>query len=71
MLSKKVAAVVVSVMWVIWSSRNKFTHGELQYQPQKSLEIVGELIRALKIPIEEKLRIRIAEVGKPTRMRDG
>jgi hypothetical protein len=35
------------------------------------MEIVGELIRALKIPVEEKPRIRIAEVGKPTSMRDG
>lgn len=47
--------MLVSVMWVIWSSRNKYTHEEIIYQPVKSMKIVEELIRALDVPSIERV----------------
>lgn len=44
------AATIISVMWAIWSSRNKYTHEKIQYQPHKSVEIIDEMIRSLYIP---------------------
>lgn len=49
-LKKDHAVVIISVMWVIWSNRNKYTHGEAQYQPLKSMELIHELITSLDIP---------------------
>ena len=31
-------------------SRNSYHHGEVQYQPQKSVELVEELLKALEVP---------------------
>ncbi|KAM3351906.1 hypothetical protein ACQJBY_023652 [Aegilops geniculata] len=39
-------------MWIIWSSRNKYTHEEVKYQPGRSMVLVKELIQALYIPAE-------------------
>ncbi|XP_073355417.1 uncharacterized protein [Aegilops tauschii subsp. strangulata] len=39
-------------MWIIWSSRNKYTHEEVKYQPGRSMVLVKELIQALYIPSE-------------------
>ena len=64
-LSKKVSAIVVSVMWSIWSIRNKFTHGEDQFQHLKSMELVNELIRALEFPPEGKKPNRNVPGWKP------
>ena len=44
------AAVIISVMWAIWSSRNKYTHEEVKYQPGRSMVLVKELIQAMYIP---------------------
>jgi hypothetical protein len=49
-ISRKDAEVTVSVMWAIWTSRNKYTHGEVAFQPRKSMELVDEFIRSLDIP---------------------
>jgi ribonuclease HI len=65
MMSKKVAAIVVSVMWAIWSNRNKYTHGEAHYQPLKSMELVNELLRALELPPEDKQVVRPNPKWKP------
>ena len=37
-------------MWAIWSSRNKYTHEEVKYEPGRSMVLVQELIHALYIP---------------------
>ena len=52
-IAKEDAAVVISVMWAIWSDRNKYTHGERQYQPLRSMEIIQEHLRALNIPASD------------------
>ncbi|XBH88494.1 hypothetical protein VPH35_075770 [Triticum aestivum] len=39
-------------MWIIWSSRNRYTHEEVKYQPGRSMVLVKELIQALYIPTE-------------------
>ena len=44
------ATTIISVMWAIWSSRNKYTHEEVKYQPGRSMVLVQELIHALYIP---------------------
>lgn len=49
-VSKEHAAIIITVMWAIWSSRNKYTHEEVGYQPHKSMELVDELIKSLHIP---------------------
>jgi hypothetical protein len=49
-LCNRDAAVAVSVMWTIWGSRNSYNHGEVKYQPLKSMDLVDELIKSLEIP---------------------
>lgn len=49
LLSKEKAAVVVSVMWAIWSNWNKYAHEEIKYQPAKSMQIIQELIVAVDV----------------------
>jgi hypothetical protein len=36
-INMKNATVAVSVMWSIWTSRNKYTHEEVKFQPRKSM----------------------------------
>ncbi|KAF7075575.1 hypothetical protein CFC21_080339 [Triticum aestivum] len=57
-------------MWIIWSSRNKYTHEEVKYQPGRSMVLVKELIQALYIPSEavdmkdlERVRWKLPEEG--------
>jgi hypothetical protein len=65
MLSKKVAAIGLSVMWSIWNSGNKYTDEEVKFQPLKSVELVDEVIRALEIPPEQAQTERVRQVWKP------
>jgi hypothetical protein len=55
LIKKHDAAVVVSVMWAIWGSRNKYNHGEEKYQPLKSMELVYEFVKSLDIPMTESV----------------
>jgi ribonuclease HI len=55
LIKKYDAAVVVSVMWAIWGSRNKYNHGEEKYQPLKSMELVYEFVKSLDIPMTESV----------------
>lgn len=41
-------------MWAIWSSRNNYNHGETQYQPLRSMELVHEFIKSMDIPLPEE-----------------
>lgn len=49
-ISRECATIAVSVMWAIWSSRNKYTHEEVKYQPAQSMILVQKLIHALHVP---------------------
>ncbi|XBI78249.1 hypothetical protein VPH35_087974 [Triticum aestivum] len=49
-MSKDKAAIAISVMWAIWSSRNKYTHEEIKFQPSRSMDLIQELIQALHVP---------------------
>ena len=49
-IKKDHVAIAILVMWAIWSNRSKYAHGEVKFQPHKSMEIIYELIRALDIP---------------------
>jgi hypothetical protein len=43
--SQKERAIIISVMYSIWSSRNNLTHGEAGYNPAKSIELVKETLQ--------------------------
>ena len=49
-MSKDKAAIAISVMWAIWSSRNKYTHEEIKFHPSRSMDLIQELIQALHVP---------------------
>lgn len=53
LVNKKDPAVIVSVMWAIRSSRNKYTHQAIQYQPLPSMHLVEEFVKALEVPQKE------------------
>lgn len=57
-ISKDDAAVMITLMWSIWHSRNSYTHGEEEYQPHQSMIIIEEIVRALDIPVKEKMRVQ-------------
>jgi hypothetical protein len=63
-LFKKDAAVVVSVMRTIWGSRNSYNHGEVKYQPLKSMDLVDELIKAIDI-MQSQIGTRGAKWAQP------
>jgi hypothetical protein len=64
-ISRKDAEVTVLVMWAIWTSRNKYTHGEVAFQPRKSMELVDEFICSLDIPAQEAKEARQRQMGNP------
>ena len=43
-------AVTVSVMWAIWHSRNRLTHGEDQLDPASSVRRTREALSLLEVP---------------------
>jgi hypothetical protein len=43
--NQKEKAIIISVMYSIWSSRNNLTHGEAGYNPAKSIELVKETLQ--------------------------
>ena len=45
------AEVLITVMWAIWHSRNKYTHEEVKFQPQRSMQIIDDIVRSLEIPV--------------------
>lgn len=49
-VTKDTAAILVTVMWAIWHSRNKYTHGENKFRPRQSMILIAEIVRALEIP---------------------
>jgi ribonuclease HI len=67
--SQKERAIIISVMYSIWSSRNNLTHGEAGYNPAKSIELVKETLQTLEFPRENPKPIR--PVAKWQRPPDG
>ena len=47
---KEDAAIIISVMWAIWTSRNKFTHNEVQFQPHRLMELIRDHVQSLDFP---------------------
>jgi hypothetical protein len=47
---EKDRAMMVTLMYSIWSSRNNVTHGEKVYDPGKSLEFVKEIVQSMELP---------------------
>ena len=45
---------MITVMWAVWHSRNRYTHGEQVYQPSQSMIIIEEIVRALEFPVSVK-----------------
>ena len=43
-------AKIVSVMWSIWHSRNRWTHDEERLDPANSLRIIRETLAILELP---------------------
>jgi hypothetical protein len=43
-------AIITSVMYSIWSSRNNLTHGESGFSPAKTMEMVKETLQTLELP---------------------
>ena len=70
-ICKREAAVIISVMWTIWGSRNSYNHGEVKYQPTKSVELVNELITSLEIPSNSAMNTTLQEVQEWVRPEEG
>ncbi|PNT68029.1 hypothetical protein BRADI_3g34905v3 [Brachypodium distachyon] len=68
LLSKEDAAVAITVMWCIWSSRNNCLHGKEKFQPKRSLELVGELVSALELPASKQKAPAVKHVWRSRRM---
>jgi ribonuclease HI len=55
LINTKARAVIITVMYSIWSSRNNLTHGEAGYNPGKTMEVVRETLQALELPVDNDL----------------
>jgi hypothetical protein len=51
---EKDIARIISVMYTIWTSRNKVTHGEAVFNPSKSMEFIHEAMQTLEFPKEQR-----------------
>jgi hypothetical protein len=51
--SEKEKAMIITVMYQIWTSRNNVTHGEKSYEPSKTMEFVKGTIIALEMPQDQ------------------
>jgi ribonuclease HI len=69
-MKKKDAAVAISVMWCIWGSRNSYNHGEVKYQPMKSMDLVDEFVKTLEIP-SQLVPTQVKEIQLWSRPRAG
>jgi hypothetical protein len=47
---EKDRAMMITLMYSIWNSRNNVTHGEKVYDPWKSLEFVTETVLSMELP---------------------
>jgi hypothetical protein len=47
-------AKVITVMWSIWSSRNRWTHGEKGFDPSVAIKAVHETLLELELPPKNK-----------------
>jgi hypothetical protein len=47
---EKDRAMMITLMYSIWSSHNNVTHGEKVYDPGESLEFVKEMVLSLELP---------------------
>ena len=57
MFTDQVRAKIVSVMWIIWHSRNKQTHDEEGPNPANALKIIQENLALLELPKEKALAL--------------
>jgi hypothetical protein len=61
-------AKITTVMYNIWTSRNNITHGEVGYNPAKSMEFITETLSLLELPkkvISKKGARRPSQWSKP------
>ena len=56
---KEVAAIMITVMWAVWHSRNNYTHDEMVYQLVKSMVIIEEIVWALEILERKKTQATV------------
>jgi hypothetical protein len=54
LVPEKDIARIISVMYTIWTSRNKVTHGEAVFNPSKSMEFILEAMDTLELPKEQR-----------------
>jgi hypothetical protein len=47
--SPKERARITTVMYALWTSRNKITHGESGYNPTKTMEFIRETLQTLEL----------------------
>ncbi|CAM0872492.1 unnamed protein product [Alopecurus aequalis] len=62
-IPRKDAGIMIIVMWAVWHSRNRFTHGEEKFQPQRSMELIDDIVRSLELPPSPKLTKQRAVTG--------
>ena len=65
MIKKETAAIMITVMWAVWHSRNSYTHGEQEYQPMQSIITIEEIVRALEVPANVKPQPITQPRGQP------
>jgi ribonuclease HI len=61
-------AKIITVMYNIWTSRNNITHGEMGYNPAKSMEFISETLSLLEMPKKTptKEARRASQWSRPT-----
>jgi ribonuclease HI len=58
--------IAITVLWCVWSSRNKYVHGEEQYKPLGSMQLVEEQMALLELPPRQAVRpVQTCKWSKP------
>lgn len=52
-ISPRTSAIAISVMWVIWSSRNKYTHEEIRYELLAALDVPDQWPAVTSVTLEK------------------
>jgi hypothetical protein len=58
-LSAEHIPIVMTLLWCIWSSRNKYVHGEEQYKPLGSMKLIEEQLSLLELPPSQLAKVKV------------
>jgi hypothetical protein len=52
-LTEEQVPIAMTVLWCIWTSRNKYVHGEEVFKPIGSMQLIEEQLSLIELPLTQ------------------